>query len=164
MEKVCLGKVVKLHGYLGQMKIRTQFDDDFDIKKIDRVFDINDKEYAVKKIFKTKDGIVVLLDGVDLDQANRMIGNEFYIDRELVKDKFLIEDLKGSAVLFEDGTIIGNIIDINDYGAAEVFSVKKSNGMEVMFPNVKGLIVKFDYLEKKLIVNEQRYREVTDEN
>ena len=31
MELIEIGKVVKLHGYLGQMKVNSRFDDDFDI-------------------------------------------------------------------------------------------------------------------------------------
>lgn len=164
MDKVCLGKVVKLHGYLGQMKIRTQFDKDFKIKSIDKIYDEQDNEYNVTKIFQTKDGIVVALEGVDLVKSNSFIGLNLYIDRELLKDKILIEDLKGSTVIFENGDIVGKILDVSDYGAAEVFSIKNQKGKEIMFPNVKGLIVEFKLEEKKLIVNKQRFKEVTDED
>ena len=164
MEKVCLGKVVRLHGYLGQMKVRTIYDKDFKIKSIDKIYDKNDNEYIVTKIFQTKDGIVVALDGVGLDKANMFIGSDLFIDRNLVKDKILIEDLKGSEVVFENGNVVGKITEVNDYGAAEVISIKSSGGKEIMFPNVKGLIVKFELEEKKLIVNEQRFKEVTDED
>ena len=37
MELVSLGKVVKLHGYLGQMKINTKYDKDFSIKNITKI-------------------------------------------------------------------------------------------------------------------------------
>ena len=164
MEKVCLGKVVRLHGYLGQMKVRTIYDKDFKIKSIDKIYDKNDNEYEVTKIFQTKDGVVVALGGVGLDKANLFIGSDLYIDRNLVKDRILIEDLKGSEVVFENGTTVGKITEVNDYGAAEVISIKTSGGKEIMFPNVKGLIVKFELEEKKLIVNEQRFKEVTDED
>ncbi|MBQ8425539.1 MAG: 16S rRNA processing protein RimM [Clostridia bacterium] len=164
MEKVCLGKVVKLHGYMGQMKVRTMYDKDFKIKNIDKIYDENDNEFNVTKIFQTKDGVVVALEGVNLEKANTYIGTDLYIDRNLLQDKILIEDLKGATVVFEDGREIGKILDVNDYGAAEVFSVKNEKGKEIMFPNVKGLIVKFDLAEKKLILNEQRFKEVSDEN
>ena len=86
----------------------------------------------------------------------------FYIDRELVGGKILIEDLKGSNVYFEDETLIGNIQDVQDYGAAEVFFVKTQKGTEIMFPNVKGVIASFDYKQKKLVVNKEKFGEVCD--
>ena len=164
MEKICIGKVVKLHGYMGQMKVRAKFDNDFDIKKITNIYDEADNEFKVNKIFKVNDGVVVALEGVDLEKSRGMVGNDFYIARTLVEDKILIEDLKGSKVLLEDGTNIGTIVDVADYGAAEVFSVKNDNGKEIMFPNVKGLIINFNYKEKELVISKERYNEVADEN
>ena len=164
MEKVCLGKVVKLHGYLGQMKIITSYDKDFDIFKIEKMYDENDNEFSVTKIFKVDGGVVVKLEGIDLESAKRRINTLFYIDRDLVKDKMLIEDLKGADVYFENDVNIGTIVDIQDYGSAEVFYMLNKEGKEILFPNVKGLIENFTLSEKKLIVNESRYKEVANEN
>ena len=164
MEKVCLGKVVKLHGYMGQMKIITSYDKDFDIFKIEKMYDENDNEFSVIKIFKVDGGVVVKLEGIELESAKRRINTEFFIDRDLVKDKMLIEDLKGADVYFENDENIGTIVDIQDYGSAEVFYMLTQEGKEVLFPNVKGLIVNFTLSEKKLVVNEVRYKEVSNEN
>ena len=86
----------------------------------------------------------------------------FYIDREIVAGKILIEDLKESSVYFEGDVLIGKIQDVQDYGAAEVFFVKTEKGTEIMFPNVKGVISSFDYKQKKLVVNKEKFMEVCD--
>ena len=57
---------------------------------------------------------------------------------------------------------LGKITDVQDYGAAEVISVLTVNGKELMFPNVKGVIVSFDYKEKKLVLNKTKFKEVAD--
>ena len=163
MEKICLGKSVKLHGYLGGMKINTKFDDDFDILQIKRLFDENDNEFEVQRIFKVKDGVVVILKDVDLELAKKMINKNFFMDRELVKDKILIEDLKGSDV-YIDGEKVGTIFDVQDFGTAEVFYMEKVDTKEVLFPNVNGIIESFDYHEKKLVLNKSKFLEVTDED
>ena len=165
MEKICLRKVVRLHGYLGQMKISTKYDKDFDIKKIEKIYDENDNEFLVKKIFQVKDGVVVMLDGVTLETAKSMINTSLFIERSLVSGKILIEDLKNSFVYFEnEETAFGKITDVQDYGAAEVFYLKTDDGKEILFPNVKELIVGFDYKTKKLVLNKTRFLEVTDED
>ena len=162
MELIEIGKAVKLHGFMGQLKINAKFDKDFDIKKIDKMYDEKGTEFEVSRVFPNKDAIVVALKGVDLEKAKTYINKSFFISRELVSGKILIEDLKGSTVFFEDDFELGKITDVQDYGSAEVFFVKQKSNKELMFPNVKGVIVSFDYKTKKLILNKAKFREVCD--
>jgi len=162
MDKIELGKVVRLHGYLGQMKVATKYDKDFNIKSIKQIIDENDNVFNVTKVFQTKDGVVVALDGIDLEKSKTYIGKMLFVDREIMKGKILIEDLKGSIVELDDGEILGKIKAVEDYGAAEVFFVKSDNGKEIMFPNVKDLIKEFDYKNKKMIVIKSKLKEVCD--
>lgn len=162
MELVSLGKVVKLHGYLGLMKIVTKFDKGFDIKKITKLYDDNNNEFVVNRIFSNTDSIIVGLEDVDLEKAKSYINRIFYIDREVVANKILFEDLKGSEVVFSDGTKLGKITDVQDYGAAEVISVLTAKGSNLMFPNVKGVIESFDYKNKQLVIVKEKFKEVAD--
>ena len=162
MEKICLGKVVKLHGYLGQMKVQTEYDKDFDANKIKEIANEKDEIFKVSRIFKNTDGVVVKLEGVQLEQAKTYIGKLLYIDRSGLGDKILFEDLKGSKVVFEDESALGEITDVQDYGTAEVITCLMKNGREIMFPNVKDLIVDFDYKQKKMVINLKRLKEVSD--
>lgn len=162
MEKICLGKFVKLHGFRGELKINAKYDDDLDIAKIKIMYLENDEELVIKRLLKNTDGFYVGFENVDLEKAKTLINKNVFIDRELVKDKILIEDLKGSNLFYEDGTNLGQIQDVQDYGAAEVFFVLDKNGREFMFPNVKGVIVSFDYKTKKLVINKEKFMEVCD--
>ena len=162
MELIEIGKAVKLHGFIGQMKINAKFDKDFNLKKIDKMYDEKGNEFKVSRLFQTKDAIVVLLEGVDLEKAKTYINKAFFIDRELVAGKILIEDLKGSVVSFENGDELGRVEDVQDYGSAEVFFVKSKANKQLMFPNVKGVIVSFDYKTKQLVLNKDKFKEVCD--
>lgn len=161
MELVCLGKVVKLHGYLGQMKITTEIDKGFDINTIKELTDDKGTTFKVTRIFKNTDAVVVALEGVDLEKSKTYIGRYFYANREIVSGKILIEDLKDS-IVFVGETEIGKVKDVQDYGSAEVFYVELLSGRELMFPNVKGIIISFDYKAKKLVVDESKLKEVSD--
>ena len=162
MEKICLGKAVKLHGFRGGFKMNAKYDSDFDTSKVKSMFDENNNEYIVKRLSKNTDGFYVDFENVDLEKAKTLINKSFYIDRELLAGKILIEDLKGSKIYFEDETELGKITDVQDYGAAEVFFVMKNNGKEIMFPNVKGVIAGFDYKLKKLVVDKNKLKQVCD--
>ena len=162
MERICLGKAVKLHGFRGGLKMNAKYDEDFDTKKVKSMFDEEGNEYIISRLSKNTDGFYVDFENVDLEKANKLINKMFYIDREIVAGKILIEDLKESSVYFEGDVLIGKIQDVQDYGAAEVFFVKTEKGTEIMFPNVKGVISSFDYKQKKLVVNKEKFREVCD--
>ena len=162
MELIEIGKVVKLHGFLGQMKVNAKFDKDFNLKTIDKMYDDKNNEYVVSRLFQTKDAIVVAFEGVDLEKSKTFINKSLFINRELVGSKILIEDLKGSVVYFEDESEVGKIEDVQDYGAAEVFFLKSKNGKQLMFPNVKGVMISFDYKSKKLVLNKDKFKEVCD--
>ena len=162
MELIEIGKAVKLHGFIGQMKINAKFDKDFNLKQIDKMYDEKGNEFNVSRLFQTKDAIVVLLEGVDLEKAKTYINKPFFINRELVAGKILIEDLKGAVVSFEDDADFGKVEDVQDYGAAEVFFVKTNESKQLMFPNVNGVIVSFDYKSKQLVLNKDKFKEVCD--
>lgn len=164
MDKIVLGKVVKLHGFLGGFKVATKYDKDFDIKKIEKVFDENGNEFKVNRVFQVKDGLVFMLDCVDGEKAKTFINKNIFVLRSLVAGKILIEDLKGSKVYFENQKFVGEITDVQDFGSAEVFYLKTEKNSEILFPNVNGVIVNFDLENKILIVNEKRFIEVSDEN
>ena len=162
MELVNLGKVVKLHGFLGLMKINTKYDKGFDIKKITKLYDEKGTAFSVNRIFSNTDAVVVGLDGVDLEKAKTYVGKQFFVDREILGGKILFEDLKNSDIYFEDNAKLGKIVDVQDYGAAEVITVITEIGNEIMFPNVKGVILTFDYKAKKLVVAKEKFKEVAD--
>ncbi len=161
MKKFELGKVVKLHGIKGQMKISTKFDKDFDLSLLTKIYNEAEEEFAVKRIFKKPDGVVVELDDIDLEKAKNYIGKYFYVDAELFKDKILIEELKSSDVIVNEKNI-GKVFDVQDYGAAEVIFVKDSSGKELIFPNVKGVIESFDKDKRELKLNKSKLQEVSD--
>ena len=72
------------------------------------------------------------------------------------------DDLYARIVSFENEDEFGKVEDVQDYGAAEVFFVKTKSNKQLMFPNVKGVIVSFDYKTKKLVLNKDKFKEVCD--
>lgn len=161
MENAKLGKVVKLHGFRGEMKVSTKYDSDFDIKNIKSVFDETGAEFEISRIFKVPDGVVFGLAGVDLEKAKTYVNKNFYVSREILTGKILFEDLKNSNV-YAGEKLIGKVVDVQDYGAAEVIFVMQENKEELMFPNVNGIIEKFDLETKSLHLNSNKLKEVSD--
>ena len=161
MELVKLGKVVRLHGIVGEMKIATKLDDDFDLKRLDYLYDEDGQQFAVKRAFRHDGGLVVGLEGVDIGRAKSYVSKSFYMSRDLVAGKLLVEDVKGSDVYVGENKI-GRVTDIQDFGAAEVIYVHRENGKELLLPNVEGLILSFDLATKTVRLDEKKVKEVSD--
>ncbi len=161
MNKVLLGRVVKLHGYKGEIKVSTKLDKDFDIKSIKQVYDESENCFNVLRAFKVPDGIVFSLENINLELAKTYIGKNLFISREVVADKILFEDLKASSVYVGE-KLVGKVFDVGDYGSAEVIFVKKTDGTELIFPNVAGIIETFNLEQKRLNLNSNKLKEVSD--
>ena len=77
MERVCLGKAVKLHGFRGGLKMNAKYDDDFDTKKVKSMFDEEGNEYKISRLSKNTDGFYVDFENVDLEKANKLVNKMF---------------------------------------------------------------------------------------
>ena len=162
MEFVKLGKAVKLHGYMGAIKVQTMFDTDFDVKQIHEIFDKDENKYTVNRIFEKNGAVVIESPEINLEKAKTLIGKEIFVERTLFDGKILFEDLKNSTAYLDDGTQLGKVIDVQDFGTAEVITIKQEDDKELMFPNVNGIIKSFDYITKKVILSKQKLLEVSD--
>jgi ribosomal 30S subunit maturation factor RimM len=77
-----------------------------------------------------------------------------------------VEDLLGCTVVLDDQTVVGKVVDIEQYGSADVYTTK--NGKVVTsFPFLKDMIVSVDVVDKQIVLKKQRFDEVMvvqDEN
>lgn len=73
--------------------------------------------------------------------------------------EYFIDDLVNKPVEFENGVSLGVIEDVSNYGSADVITVKKNNGKEVLFSFVDGVII--EVTEEKVILNKSKFDEVS---
>lgn len=71
----------------------------------------------------------------------------------LREGEFLYEQIIGLTVISSDGTKIGEVVDIFDSGAHDVYVVRKDE-KEYLIPAVREFICDIQVAEKKIIVNE----------
>ena len=110
------------------------------------------------------DGAVYLgLRGVpDRNAAELLRGKLLTLPREdapvLEEGRYYIADLLGAVVSDEAGEEIGILSDVRQ-AATDIYTVK-SGEKEIMFPAVKGVIVKIDVEGKRITVDKKRFGEV----
>jgi ribosomal 30S subunit maturation factor RimM len=67
-------------------------------------------------------------------------------------------DIIGLACETEDGEFLGTVKNITSL-SSEIYTIEK-DGKNILFPAIKGVVLKVDLDNKKLIVNKQRFMEV----
>ena len=145
-----IAKIVSTHGIRGEMRCQYYCDTPEVLCEFDSLYLGKDKTpVTVERAFVQKNVVVLRLKGITtVEQAQPLIGKILYLDRddaELGEDLFFIQDIIGLTVKDADtGEVYGRITDVYQNGAADVFSIKKPDGRELMFPNISEVVISTD--------------------
>ena len=168
MEKYIVGKVTKLHGIKGAVKVVPIIDEEVDFSKIGGVYLDNDSEfYEFEDVFAVSNMLGIKFKNINsVNEANNIIGKFIYADKSVLDNlvstnSFYIEDLKGSNVYLDtDKDFIGVLDEIDNFGSADVFYIRSVQYKNLTLPHVEGLVKIFEMDNKKLILNKQKFEEV----
>ncbi|MFR1565990.1 MAG: ribosome maturation factor RimM [Christensenellales bacterium] len=144
---ITIGQIVKAVGIRGEIKIKPITDDPARFRRLKIVY-IKSKPYKIESCRFDGDYVVFKLSGISDRNAAEELRNFFIeIDRvnavPLEEGSYFIADILGCKLFTDDGEQIGKIVDVSQFGAADVFTV--SNGQKtVRFPFLKKMIVKVD--------------------
>lgn len=91
--------------------------------------------------------VIAKLKGVtDRNRAETLNGVELYIDRDMLpdnedEDDFYHADLIGLEARLEDGTILGEIVAVPNFGAGDILEVRDpKSGNSALYPFTKAVV------------------------
>ena len=163
MERLIIGEVLKPQGIRGELKVKTFTDFPEDVKAFGTVY-IDDKPYKILSFRDGNDGAAYIgLRGIpDRNTAELFRGKKLEGDREdapaLEEGQYYIVDIIGLSCETEEGEVLGVVKDIKNL-SSDIYTIEKA-GKSILFPAVKGVIVKVDIDEKKVIVNKSVFDEI----
>ena len=162
MNDLIVGEILKPQGIRGELKVKPFTDTAEDFRAFKRIF-LDGAEYKILSV-RVGDGAVYLgLRGVpDRNAAELLRGKLLTLPREdapaLEEGRYYIADLLGAVVSDEAGEEIGILSDVRQ-AATDIYTVK-SGEKEIMFPAVRGVILKIDVEGKRITVDKKRFGEV----
>ena len=166
MENIILvGKIVKAQGIKGEVKVMPITKDINRFKKISYLL-IDNKEYSITHVRIGVDGFayITFSEVSTRNDAEALRNKEVYVYRQdsvtLNKDEFFIDDLMHSTIYSEEDKEIGDIINIENYGSADIITVACGYGDVFSFPLLKDLIISFDAKNKKVVIDENKLKEI----
>lgn len=157
MEKIKIGKIVNAVALRGEVKVYHYSDCKERFEELDTVLvERNGKgrEYAVEKVRYQKDMVILKLKGVDdRNAAEALKDSDVLITedelKDLPEDTFYVRDLIGCQVVnVETEGIIGQISDVLQNTAQDIYVIKTGSGKEVLIPAVGDFVKEVDITAK----------------
>ncbi len=149
-----VGVITSTHGLKGEMKVFPTSDDPHRFDLLEDVLVGEEGALSEKKIKRVryfKQMVIVTLEGVEtIEEAQRLVKKEIYVTREnalpLGENENYAADLYGLKVYDEDGNVLGELTDILETGANDVYIVEK-DGRELLLPAIRECILEVNVEE-----------------
>lgn len=147
-----VGVITATHGIHGEVKVFPTTDDPNRFKKLKKVLlDTGiqklELEVAGVKFFK-KFVILKFKEFDDINQVEKYRKCSLLVTREnavrLKKNEYFIADLIGLKVYTEEGTFLGNLEDVMQTGANDVYQIVTEEGKEILLPAIRQCILDVD--------------------
>ena len=159
-ELVPLGKVLKVHGVRGKVKI-APFGETLEQLGRGRVVYHRHPEkgwspLVIEKVQRQPKFLIVAFRGVwNRDQAEFLRGKEIFLPAsqlpELEEGEYYHYQLIGMRVIDSKGEVLGKLAEIITTGSNDVYVVRKSNA-EVLIPAVEGVVKEVNVRQKTMVV------------
>lgn len=156
MEQVVIAKILKPQGVKGELKCKP-FSDEEVFSGLQSVV-VDEKSYVVKGISYRFGYVYISLAGVeDRNDAEKFRNKEICIDRSVVGDALLVSDLENSSIFDENGTFIGKIISVENYGSTDILNVEEGGGSVIAIPFITDVFTNVDAVNKMIKCNRSLY-------
>lgn len=151
-EFLIVGTISSPHGVHGEVKVYPLTDDVLRFKKLKEIYLDTGKEQKLLHITGVKfSGTFVVLKFEEFTNRNdveNLRHKNLLVDRKHAvkckKDEYFITDLIGVSVSRDDDSYLGELTDVIQTGANDVYVVKKEDGKEVLLPAIKECILNVD--------------------
>lgn len=156
-----VGVITTTHGVRGEVKVFPTTDDPARFKKLKNVILDTGKEkmeleIAGVKFFKNM--VILKFKGIDdINEVEKYRKKSLFVTREnavkLKKDEYFIADLIGVQVRTDEGEELGEITDVLQTGANDVYVIKQADGEEILIPAIRDCVKEVDIEEGKMCVH-----------
>lgn len=152
-----VAKIIAAEGEKGFLKIESYSDFPQRFSKLKKVYlDFwgEKKTFTVQSVKDTKSKVYLKFLGFDdKNSCEVLIGKEIFVDgqnlQKLPKHHYYIHDLIGCQVM-RNGEKFGDVTDVYNLKANDVYVIKKVNGEETLIPAVREFIESIDISHKVL--------------
>ncbi len=156
-----VGVISNTHGIRGEVKVFPTTDDPTRFEGLKEVILDTGKEQLPLHISNVKyfKQFVILKfkEYNNINDIERYKGKDLYVTRKnavpLEEGEYYIADLIGCKVITDEGNDLGELVDVLETGANDVYIVKTNEGKEVLLPYIEDCIKEIDIEKKEIIAH-----------
>lgn len=147
---VLLGTIGAAHGVRGEVRIKTFTGDPLAIGDYGVLTARDGRSFEIADVRPSKEVVVARIKGVATREAAEALnGTELLVPRDRLpppedEDEFLHADLLGCAVLGPDGSALGRVKSVENYGAGDLLDIETPDGGSVLMPFTKEFAPRVD--------------------
>ena len=156
-----IGEIANTHGIRGEVKVYPTTDDVARFKKLKKcILETKQGEMLLHvescKFFK-QFAILKFKEFNNINEVEQYKHCSLYVEREdavkCEEDEYYIADLVGCTVYNEDDSELGDLIDVIQTGANDVYVVRMESGKELMIPAIEECILSVSITERRVKVH-----------
>lgn len=158
-DRVCVGEIGGAHGIRGEVKLKSFTADPMAIKDYGPLMsEDGSRSFEIEALRPAKSHLVARFRGVDdRDAAERLARLRLFVPRERlpppVADEFYHVDLIGLAAVTVEGTEVGTVVAIHDFGAGDILELRpRAGGTTIMLPFTDAFVPSVDVAGGRVVV------------
>ena len=138
-DRICVGAIAGAFGVRGEAKIKCFTDDPAAVADYGPLFtEDGGRQFTLKLTRPVKGGYAARMTGVESrEDAEALKGTRLYADRSALpapdEEEFYYADLLGLRIEAADGTVLGKIKAVQDFGAGDVIEYLPAGGGESQY-------------------------------
>jgi 16S rRNA processing protein RimM len=154
-----IGRILSVHGVRGEVRVRphTDLPERFTWLETVYVGEHDPRPMVVEGVRFHKDLVLLKLAGYDSrEEAAALKGEMLHVPMAeaipLAEDEYFLYQLIGLAVVTDEGESLGELVEVLETGANNVFVVR-GEGRDILLPDTKEVIVDIDFDNGRLTVH-----------
>ncbi|MGE5201683.1 MAG: ribosome maturation factor RimM [Acidobacteriota bacterium] len=157
--RVLMGMILGAHGVKGVLRVLSYAEVPEDIVAYGPLADeLGQRQFRLKIVGRARGALLAEAEGIaDRDAATRLRGTKLYVPRSALPPakpgEFYWDDLVGLRAELVDGTALGDVVAVHDYGAGTSLEVRRPGGGVVMVPFTDRVVPTVDLEAGRLTID-----------
>ena len=158
-ERICVAQIGGAHGIRGEVKLKSFTADPLAVKDYG-LLESEDgaASFAIEALRPAKGYLVARLRGVrDRNAAEQLTNLRLFVPRERLpppaSDEFYHVDLIGLAAVTAEGTEVGTVVAVHNFGAGDILELRPpAGGTTIMLPFTDAFVPRIDIAGGRIVV------------
>ena len=158
-ERICVAQIGGAHGLRGEVKLKSFTADPMAVTDYGPLTtEDGSATFEIEAVRAAKGHLIARFRGVgDRDTAERLTNVRLFAPRErlppLASDEFYHADLIGLAAVTADGSKVGTVVAVHDFGAGDILELQAAGGgPNIMLPFTAAFVPSVDIANRRIVV------------